>query len=948
MPRISITATVCALVLFVYLAVATCASAGEGDILLGYTKASEPEMVQSAGKLTPAYLRCEYKVNPLGIDVAVPRLSWIVESKHRGQKQTAYRVIVAGSEKKLKADIGDLWDTGRVESDETSCIEYTGKDLASRTRCYWKVRVWDKSGRCSGWSRPAMWTMGLVKESDWQGQWVGYDEPRSALEEKGTPADTKEGLFLPPPRYLRKEFVAKRPVRRATVYATALGLYELYINGCRVGEDYFTPGWTDYNIRVYYNTYDVTDLVRKGRNVIGAILADGWYAGYIGYEHKRDHYGKNPRLRLQLEVEYANGSTEIVASDSSWKVATGALLEADFLMGETCDAQRQMPGWNAPGFDDTGWKPVDVTASIDAKLQAYPGVTVRRFAEHKPVSITEPKPGVYVFDMGVNFTGWVRLNVRGKAGDKMVLRFAERLNPDGTIYTANLRSARATDTYICRGGRREIWQPRFTFHGFQYVEVTGYPGRPGPDAVTGIEITSATLVVGSFECSDKMVNQLYGNICRTQRANFIDIPTDCPQRDERLGWTGDAQIYIRTAAYNTDVQAFFTKWLVDLTDAQRADGQFPMVAPLKVAGDDGGPAWADAGIICPWTIFQVYGDRRIIEKHYQSMARFIDFCKGRATDQMLAPKEFHCFGDWVNVQAETPKEIIWSCYFAYSSSLMARIAAALGKHADAERYDELFEQIKTAFNKAYVTEDGRIKGDTQCCYVMAIAHNLLDSTAEKLAAKHLVQDIEKRNWHLSTGFVGTKDLMLVLTKTGRNDVAYRLLHNTTYPSWGFSIKNGATSIWERWDGWTPDKGFQDAGMNSFAHYSFGAVGEWMFKTIGGIDTDGPGFKRIIIRPRPGGKLSWARTGYNSIRGRIATDWKLRADKFLLNVTVPANTSAIVYVPAKSASDVLEGRRRAGKTEAIRLVRVEPDAVVYEVQSGRYAFVSTPAGFPQDP
>ena len=426
-------------------------------------------------------------------------------------------------------------------------------------------------------------------------------------------------MFLPPAQYLRKSFTVDKPVRRATVYSSALGNYKLNIGGRPVGQDYFTPGWTDYNIRVYYNTYDVTGMIGQGENALGAILADGWYSGFIGWGRIRDHYGKNTRFAAQLRIEYADGSVATIVTDESWKARTGRILEADFLMGETCDARKPMPFARRANaaISDEGWSGVDVTDTIAAKLEAYPGVPVRKFQEIKPLKITEPVKGTYIYDMGTNFAGFARLKIRGKAGQKITLRYAERLNPDGTIYTTNLRGARATDTYICRGANNdETWQPQFTFHGFQYVELTGVEEAPTLDAITGIELTSSTPVVGAFESSDAMANQLYHNICQTQRANFIDLPTDCPQRDERLGWTGDAQIYVRTATNNTDVSAFYTKWLVDLEDAQGPKGDFPDVAPRKVATGGGTAAWGDAGVICPWTIYQVYGDKRVLEEHY--------------------------------------------------------------------------------------------------------------------------------------------------------------------------------------------------------------------------------------------------------------------------------------------------------------------------------------------
>ena len=749
------------------------------------------------------------------------------------------------------------------------------------------------------------------------------------------------GELLPPPAYLRREFRLEKPVARATLYGTALGLAEFHLNGSRVSDDYFTPGWTDYEKRVYYRAYDVTGLVRQGNNALGAILADGWFSGYVGYGRKRDLYGKWPRLRAQLRVEFADGSSAEVATGPDWRATTGPTLEADFLKGETYDAREELTGWDQSGVDASHWNPVVVGCDeVHPVVQVHPGPPVRAIQEFKPQQITEPQPSVYVLNFGQNFAGVARLKVRGAAGQKITLRFAERLNPDGTIYTTNLRSARATDTYICKGKGLEVWQPRFTFHGFQYAEVTGFKQKPTPDSVVGIALSSDTPVAGSFSCSDPMLNQLHRNIYWTQRANFIDIPTDCPQRDERLGWTGDAQVYARTATLNTDVQAFFTKWLVDLDeDGQRADGQFPCVAPVKVANDDGGPAWADAGVICPWTIYSIYDDRRELERHYPAMTRFIEFCRKRSKADLLPPDKYHCFGDWLSIKAETPKDVIYTAYFAYSTKLTAQAAEVLGKTEDSAKYNALFEKIRNAFNQAYVSSDGRIKGHTQAGYVLALAYDLVQGEKAKQAAQYLVDDIKKRDWHLSTGFIGTKDLMPVLSKIGRTDVAYRLLHNDTFPSWGFSIKQGATSIWERWDGWTPEKGFQDPGMNSFAHYSFGAVYAWMVDNIGGILRAAPAFKQILIAPKPDDKLTSASVSYRSVRGLIATDWSQANGKFLLNVTIPANTTAVVALPTASGSPITESGHSLDSATGVKLLRQEGQSALLSVGSGTYSFAS---------
>lgn len=1046
-------------------------------------------------QLTPTYLRCEYRTEPMGIDITSPRLSWQLRSNVRGQKQTAYQVYVASDAQLLNNDQPDMWDSGKVQSDNTTAIVYAGKPLASDHVYFWKVRVWDAGDTASGWSRPAEWSMGLLNAGDLQAKWIGYDieetpipmpevlsranwiwsasnandgiEPGACYfrkvfnlpedwiiskadcfytaddfvelhvngkllrrfrnkkviyevsiidylkpgknilafqakneDDKASPAgflaavriESTDGRtldiatngewlmstdeqsewrtesfddsswskaiivgplgiapwegtkpmkrLLPPARYFRTDFKTRdKKIKRACLYATALGIYQCFVNGQRVTDDYLSPGWTDYRTRVYYRTYDVTEQLRKGNNAIGGILADGWYAGYVGGGLRRNHYGHKTRFLSQLNIEYEDGTTQVASTGKNWKASTGPILYADLLQGEGYDARLEMPGWSTPDFDDSAWQPVIVgDTEVEPRIQAAVTAPVTVFSTIKPVSVSEPIRGKYVFDMGQNIAGIVRLKIRGREGQRIQVRHAERLNPNGTIYTTNLRTASATDVYICKGsGKTEVWQPHFTQHGFQYVEATGLDKKPDLDTVTGLVLTSDTPIVGSFECSNAMVNQLYSNIVWTQRMNFIDLPTDCPQRDERYGWTGDAQVYINTACYNNDVQSFFTKWLTDLTDAQRDDGQFPRYAPLKVNPTDGGPAWADAGVICPWTIYHMYGDTCILETHYDAMKKFIEFNRKRFTSELLPPNQFHCFGDWLNIDDETPHDVIYMAYFAHSANLFARIADALGKTDDAAAYYSLFEQLKASFSKAYIEPDGKIKGDSQAAYVLAIAYDLLDEAHQKLAAQHLARRIKECNGHLSTGFVGTKDLMLALAKIDRNDLAYQLLYKDTFPSWGFTIKHGATSIWERWYGWTPDKGFADPGMNSFAHYSFGAVGQWMFENIGGIKTDGPAFKKIIIHPQPDDAMTLAKTSYHSIRGLIQSNWKIKNSRFILDVIIPPNTTAIVFIPNRDTEQILESGIIAQKANSVTLLRQKGKCTVYQVGSGHYTF-----------
>jgi len=726
-----------------------------------------------------------------------------------------------------------------------------------------------------------------------------------------------------PAPYMRKSFRLDQPVRSAQLVITALGLYECEINGQRVGDEIFAPGWTDYQKRVQYQTYDVTALLRQGENALGAILGDGWYCGFVAW-CGRQVYGDRPRLLARLEVILADGSSAIIGTDSSWKTATGPILESDILMGESYDARLELGAWSQPGYDDGHWQPV-VVAPPEHPGEIVPriGPPVRRIEEIKPVSERKfDHDKGCIFDLGQNFTGRVRIAVRTSRGVTLQLRFAEMLNPDGSIYTENLRAARATDYYTCRGDETETWEPRFTFHGFRYAQVFGI--RPGDLVeVIGIVLHSDTPPAGTFRCSHEGLNQLQHNIVWGQKSNFLEAPTDCPQRDERLGWTGDAQVFIRTAAFNMDVRGFFHKWMQDVRDAQRANGGIPWVVPAPWSREeptqDSGPAWADATIICPWTIYLCYADRSILETHYDSMKKFMEFMAANARGHIRNHPDAAqwCFGDWLaldgggKLEGITPYDLIGTAFYAYDASIMAKVADILGRHDDAKKYRVLHGEIVDAFRRRFVTPEGLVVSGTQTAYVLALHFGLVEESARTTTARELVRDIEKRNFHLATGFVGTPYLLEVLEEAGHLDVAYKLLEQETFPSWLFPIKNGATTIWERWDGWTPEKGFQDKAMNSFNHYAYGAVGAWMYRSVAGIELDPeePGYEHIIFRPRPGSSITWAEATLPTAFGHAGIRWILDGDTLRVQFTVPAQCRGTFQPPpgyGASASDFGEG------------------------------------------
>ena len=883
-------------------------------------------------------LRCEYFFNPLGIAAGRPRLSWELLSERRGARQTAYRVRVASAAGTLAAGGADLWDSGRVESVQSIQVEYGGMPLRSRQQAWWNVQVWDGDESADS-QEPACWEVGLLEPQDWSARWIGSALVGGA--DRAAPAP-----------YLRREMelVAGSAVRSARLFVTALGIYEFFVNGQRVGHDVFRPGWTDYRKRLLYDTYDVTPLLRSGRNAFGAILGDGWYCGHVAHMD-RQFYGDRPRLFAQIVIEHHDGTVTTVVTDAHWKTAEGPIREADLLMGESYDARLEMPGWDAPGFDDSTWRPVEIFDAPKVKLVAHRGPPVRPTQELVPTASVahESLPDGYrgfIHNVGENMVGVVRLRVSGPRGTVVRLRYGERLNPDGSLYTANLRKARATDYYTLKGGGEETYQPRFTFHGFQYVEVGAMLDRweTVPD-ITGIVLHSDTPLTGEFECSDPLVNQLQRNILRSQRGNFLEVPTDCPQRDERLGWTGDAQAFVGTAAFNMDVAAFFTKWQDDLADAQQADGAIPPLVPYVCLGPDGGPAWADAVVICPWRIYRTYGDTRLLRENYAVFARFLNYLvrtsPGRLRCALDSP-DMMCFGDWLALDGSpdsfggTSKGLIGTAFFAHSAKLLSRMAEALGNKKDADDYGRLFEEVRAVFNHHYVNEDGSMASPTQTAYVLALHFELLDDKQRHAAVELLVADIKRRGMHLSTGFVGSPYLPHVLTREGRLDVMFALLHQKHWPSWMYAVTQGATSIWERWDGWTEEKGFQTTDMNSFNHYAYGAIGEWLYNTVAGILLGEAGYKHIIIQPHVG-DLTSARARYHSMYGPIESAWRREAGSFALEVEIPPNTTATIHVPLVEGTVVMEGNGKAVDAEGVKLVRNDEKEAVFEVGAGKYRF-----------
>jgi alpha-L-rhamnosidase len=890
-----------------------------------------------AASASPTGLKCEYKSDPLGIDILQPRLGWRISGVERGWLQTAYQIRVSSNLEALKQGKELLWDSGKVASTESTLRPYAGPALQSGKRYYWQVRVWDSQGQASSWSETAWWEMGLLRPQDWQATWIEPGLPEAARKSGPSPM-------------LRREFDAKGEVKWARAYVTCHGLYEMSLNGRRVGDQVLTPGWTSYDDHIQYQTYDITSQLQKGRNAVAVILGDGWYRGNIAFNGQRDTYGDKLGLLLQIQISYADGSNQVVASDSSWKASTGPILMSDIYNGENYDARLEKQGWNNPGYDEAAWSPVLTANYPKNNLVAPAGPPVQRIQELKPEKIIKTPAGETVVDFGQNMVGWVRLNVSGPSGATVILQHAEVLDKEGNFYTENLRAAKQTVTYTLKGGGSETFEPHFTFQGFRYVRVQGFPSELALDNLTGVVVHSDIAPAGTFECSIPMINQLQHNIQWGQKGNFVDVPTDCPQRDERLGWTGDAQAFARTACFNADVAAFYTKWLKDMTADQKPSGAIPHVIPnvLGRKSPDGSSAsagWADAAVIVPWTVYLSYGDTRILERQYTSMKGWVDYMARRAGESYFWNNDF-TFGDWLAFAttrsdypgATTDKDLISQAYFARSTDLLQRTAIVLGNTQDAEKYAALLANVKKVFIAEFVTPNGRMASNTQTAYSLALAFDLLPENLRSQAAERLAKDVRMFK-HITTGFLGAPVICPVLGDYGYFDEAFMLLNRKEYPSWLYPITKGATTIWERWDGLKPDGSFQDSGMNSFNHYAYGAIGEWLYRVVAGIEIDParPGYKHIVIQPHVGGGLTFAKASHQSLYGPVAAGWEIRDGKMEVTVEIPPNTTATVRLPKATIETVLEQGQPLSKAPGVMRSTQDRQTAVIEAGSGRYSF-----------
>lgn len=877
------------------------------------------------------HLRTENLTNPIGLDVLQPYFSWQLISDQRNTMQSAYEIRVGTVPAALAKGEG-IWKSGKISSDQSIHVPYKGAALQSGKKYYWQVRVWDNNGKASAWSAIAFWQMGLLQASDWKAQWI-------------EPGYTEDKEFAAP--LMRKEFSNGKKIKSATAYITAHGLYEAQINGKRVGDAYLTPGWTSYNKRLQYQAYDVTNLLKDGANSIAVTLGDGWYRGNFSFDHKRNTYGKDIALLFQLELVYTDGTTANIVSDASWKSSTGAIRSNGIYQGEVVDAAKEKIGWTTAGYDDRNWSAVKIsTASKDILVATYNEPIKKHETFTNGKVITTPKKEK-VFDFGQNLVGWVQIKVKGKAGDTIKVSHAEVLDKNGNFYTDNLRGAKAQAVYVLKGNGEEVFEPHFTFFGFRYIKVEGITGDLQPENFTAVALYSDMEQTGTFTSSDTLINQLQHNIEWGLRGNFLDVPTDCPQRDERMGWTGDAQAFFHTASFLRGSKNFYTKWMKDVALDQLKSGSVPYVIP-NILGDNsaGSTGWADVCTIIPWEMYVVYGDKRILENQYSSMKAWVGYMQSQSSNN-LWNKGFH-FGDWLfytmaddndGNAAITNKYLIAQCFYAYSTQLLINAAKELGKNDDVTTYTALLKKIKEAFLKEYTTPNGATMSNTQTSYVLALQFDLFPEELRQQAADRLVNNIKQYGNHLTTGFLGTPYLCHVLSRYGYSDVAYTLLLQKTYPSWLYPVTKGATTIWERWDGIRTNGDFQAVTMNSFNHYAYGAIGDWMYRVMVGLDTDNNavGYKKIRIQPHVGGTFTHASATYETQYGKLSSGWKIQDGKLILHALVPANTTATIYIPAAAATDVFENGLPLSSVKEIQVVGKEKEYVVVKLGSGKYEF-----------
>jgi alpha-L-rhamnosidase len=871
------------------------------------------------GPGAPNTLRCEYLEDPLGVDTTEPRFAWLLTHSQRAEKQTAYQLLVATSPAQLTQDHGDQWDSGKLASDDFTQVAYAGKALGSNRNYWWKVRYWDKEDRASPYSQPARFGTALLKLSEWKAQWLG--------------AGAQGGEF-------RKEFTVPRKLTNVRVNIATLGYSEVRVNGHRVGHKVLDPGWTTYPKRVLYSTYEIGPLLKEGSNVIAVMLGGGWATQEVDGS---EVYYKEPAFLAQIDAEPENGTRLTVVSDASWKTAPGPIVESSVYGGEIYDARQETSGWDRPGFDDGAWAAARVVQGSGGARSSEMMQAIEAVDEIIPVKMTAPRPGVYVFDMGQNMSGWARLHVEGPAGTRVQMRYSELIYDSGMINRENIRAAKSRDIYILRGGGEENYEARFTYHGFRYVEVTGFPGTPSLDSIRGRVVHTAVGTIGSFAASTPVLNDIQKIIRWSQLTNLMGVPTDCDQRDERQGWMGDAQATAEEAMMNFDMAAFYTNFIRDIADAQRDDGAVPDTVPLKYGNYEADLGWQTAYPLLVKYMWEQYGDGRIIAQNEAGLKKYIEYLRGNAKDDVFATQLGH-EGDWVEL-AKTPHDYISDFWYLYDVQVMGELEKALGHDRDAETYTKLAQKIADAFNKTYFHPDtNQYANGTQAANAMALFLNLAPKDRRDEVTTNLTNDILYfHNTHLTTGFLGVKFVMPVLTANGRSDLAYDLATQTTYPSWGYMVSRGATTLWELWQ--------EKAGpsMNSHNHIMFGSVGAWFYQALAGINqaADSTGYRRIRIQPQAEHGPQWASGTVRTIRGTVESTWAHDANGMTLHVRIPPGAEARVLVPRpqeltgvtveENGHVVWENGKYAPGDPGITNAAAEDNFIAFDAGSGEYTF-----------
>ena len=865
-----------------------------------------------------AELKCEYASNPIGLDTKTPQFSWMIKSKESGFVQFAYQIIVSDSKDDLKSNLGNIWNSGKVESSLSTGILYNGPELTSRKVYYWKVRIWKDAKGVSNWSETATFEMGLLKTSDWNADWVGY--PFGWV-----------GRVL----YFRRVFSFAKEISKARAYVSGIGYNELQINGRKVGDYVLDPATSDYAKRIYYTSYDIKEYLKKD-NVMVLAVAPGWYG--------------MPKMRMQLEFNFVDGTSETISSSSIKNVTTGPIISAGILDGEIYDAREEKSEWNLPtdtiikGMPNKHWGYAHVVEAPGGEMVSQQLEPIKVVEVITPKSISQPFPNVFVVDVGQNLAGWAAIKVQGENGKKITMKFAETLSGDGTVNQDNLRTALAMDTYILKGGGQpEQWEPSFTYHGFRFIQIEGFPYTPKIEDIQIKRVRSSVERSGLFTCSNELLNRINNMVLNTEASNLYSIPTDCPQRDERMGWMNDMTVRIEEALYNFNLSRFYSKFINDVADTQGEEGQITDTAPYRVGGKPADPVSASY-LLLAIKSYEFYGNKEIIRNHYTGLKAWVDFLNSRTKDGIV---DYSYYGDWSPpaefgvagygygaISKNTPGLLMSTGYLYYCSTMMSKMAEILGNPDDKLKYDALATKVALAFNTKFWDEKtGGYGTNNQSCNSFALFLGVVSKDRIPRVIANLVDNVKQNNYHLTTGNLCTKYLLETLTENGYPEVAYKIATQETYPSWGFMLANGATTLWERWENKT------GGSMNSHNHPMMGSVGSWLYKYVLGIlpDIDHPGFEKFTIHPYLFKDLDSAKGEFNSVKGMIKSSWKKEKGKVLMSVTVPPNSIATVFLPTKDLKTITENNIQVNKSKNIKFLRMEGQNVVFEVGSGIYNY-----------